>query len=430
MRINRSNAAEPAQPEPRRPEPQPTAAPKTPPQAPVSESEPSYAEYEEEYEEEEQPRRGHGCLISLIIFVILMVLVAFVGFQVFKGYQELSGGGEMGAEQEFVVEQGSSISAIAGDLKEQGIIEYDWLFKLYAKYSGKASNVQYGTFKVSSGMSYNEIISTLSVQNVFRKTVMVTFPEGTTSVGIAQIMEQNGLCDMQEFLDCANGVDGSDFSQYAFWNQIPDNGRIMKSEGYLFPDTYEFFEDDTVYNYVNTFYREFDAKTAGLMDTIAAKGTTLDDVVILASFIQEEAGKPEEDGKVSACFHNRMESTDPLWSSHILQSNASSYIMQDYENNYLWNSPTAEYMGWVAAGGIPEDILNLYDTYRVSGLPAGPISNPGYAAIEASLNPDEDYLREGYYFFVTGHPNSDVAGQYFYAKTANEHQANVNRAGW
>ena len=430
MRINRSNAAEPAQPEPRRPEPQPTAAPKTPPQAPASESEPSYAEYEEEYEEEEQPRRGHGCLISLIIFVILMVLVAFGGFQVFKGYQELSGGGEMGAEQEFVVEQGSSISAIAGDLKEQGIIEYDWLFKLYAKYSGKASNVQYGTFKVSHGMSYNEIISTLSVQNVFRKTVMVTFPEGTTSVCIAQIMEQNGLCDMQEFLDCANGVDGSDFSQYEFWNQIPDNGRIMKSEGYLFPDTYEFFEDDTVYNYVNTFYREFDAKTAGLKDTIAAKGTTLDDVVILASFIQEEAGKPEEDGKVSACFHNRMESTDPLWSSHILQSNASSYIMQDYENNYLWNSPTAEYMGWVAAGGIPEDILNLYDTYRVSGLPAGPISNPGYAAIEASLNPDEEYLREGYYFFVTGHPNSDVAGQYFYAKTANEHQANVNRAGW
>ena len=359
-----------------------------------------------------------------------MALVAFGGLQVFKGYQELSGGGKTGAEQEFVVEQGSSISAIAVDLKEQGVIEYDWLFKLYAKYSGKASNVQYGTFQLSPGMSYNEIISTLSVQNVFRKTVMVTFPEGTTSVGIAQIMEQNGLCDMQEFLDCANGVDGSDFSQYAFWNQIPDNGRIMKSEGYLFPDTYEFFEDDTVYNYVNTFYKEFDAKTAGLLDTIAAKGTTLDDVVILASFIQEEAGKPEEDGKVSACFHNRLESTDPLWSSHILQSNASSYIMQDYENNYLWNSPTAEYMGWVAAGGIPEDILNLYDTYRVSGLPAGPISNPGYAAIEASLNPDEEYLREGYYFFVTGHPNSDVAGQYFYAKTANEHQANVNRAGW
>ena len=141
MRINRSNAAEPAQPEPRRPEPQPTAAPKTPPQAPASESEPSYAEYEEEYEEEEQPRRGHGCLISLIIFVILMALVAFGGLQVFKGYQELSGGGKTGAEQEFVVEQGSSISAIAVNLKEQGVIEYDWLFKLYAKYSGKASNV-------------------------------------------------------------------------------------------------------------------------------------------------------------------------------------------------------------------------------------------------------------------------------------------------
>ena len=114
MRINRSNAAEPAQPEPHRPEPQPSAAPRTPPKTPVPPlPEPEY----EEEDEEEAPRRGHGCLISLVIFVILMALVAFGGLQVFKGYQELSGGGKTGAEQEFVVEQGSSISAIAVDLK-------------------------------------------------------------------------------------------------------------------------------------------------------------------------------------------------------------------------------------------------------------------------------------------------------------------------
>lgn len=71
----------------------------------------------------------------------------------------------------------------------------------------------------------------------------------------------------------------------------------MKCEGYLFPDTYEFFTDDSVYNYVNTFYKEFDAKTSDLWDTINEKGTTMNDVVILASFIQEEAGMPAEDAK-------------------------------------------------------------------------------------------------------------------------------------
>ena len=242
---------------------------------------------------------------------------------------------------------------------------------------------------------------------------------------------QAGLVDdVDTFLSCANGTDGSDWSQYDFWNAIPDNGRLMKCEGYLFPDTYNLYADESVYYYVNQLYGEFDAKTADLADTIAAKGTSLDDVVKLASFIQEEAGLASEDPKVSACFHNRLESSDPQWAEHKLESNASSYIMQDRENNYLWNSPTAEYFGWPEQGAIPEDVLALYDTYAISGLPAGPISCPGYAAIEAALNPDQQYLDEGYYFFVTGHPDTDVAGQYFYAKTADEHYQNCVKAGW
>ena len=204
----------------------------------------------------------------------------------------------------------------------------------------------------------------------------------------------------------------------------------MKCEGYLFPDTYEFFTDDSVYNYVNTFYKEFDAKTSDLWDTINEKGTTMNDVVILASFIQEEAGMPAEDAKVSACFHNRLESDDPQWTEHKLESNASSYIMNDSDNNYLWNSPTAAYYGWPEQGAVPDDVLAHYDTYRISGLPAGAITNPGIDAIAAALNPDQEYLDEGYYFFVTGNPNGDHPGEYFYAKTADEHHQNCIIAGW
>lgn len=434
MRINRNDSSpaggapqrQPVSPAPEKKNVEPakekTEAPKKP-KKPKKHKEKPEPEYEEE-----RPRRHFpfGCLIVLVI----LALVAFGGYKVMQFYAEIDGGTELGAEQSVTIEQGSSVGSIATQLKEAGIIQHDWLFKEYVKYSGKAGGIQYGDFTLRSGMDYNTIIQTIS-QEVRRPTTNITIPEGTTAVGVAQIFVDAGLVDsVDTFLNCANGTDGSDFSQYSFWTQIPDNGRLMKCEGYLFPDTYNVYADEDVYYYVDTLYSEFSAKTEGLMDTINEKGTTLDDVVKLASFIQEEAGVAEEDAKVSACFHNRLESSDPLWAEHKLESNACSYITQDVENNYLWNSPTAEYYGWPEQGAIPEEVLDLYDTYRISGLPAGPISCPGYAAIEAALNPDQQFLDEGYFFFVTGHPDTDVAGQYFYAKTAAEHQANVEKAGW
>lgn len=436
MRINRNdspvaNGAPQAQPtpaaqeaKPQKPEPKKEAAPAK--EKPKKKAEKEAYVAEEEETEHTKRRFPFGCLIVLIV----LALVAFGGYKIFQFYGEIDGSNELGEEQTVTIEQGSSVGTIATQLKDAGIIQYDWLFKEYVKYSGKAGGIQYGDFTLRSGMDYNDIIQIISTE-VRRPTTNVTIPEGTTAVGVAQIFVDAGLVDsVDTFLDCANGTDGSDFSQYSFWTQIPDDNRLMKCEGYLFPDTYNVYADEDVYYYVDTLYSEFQAKTESLTDTINAKGTTMDDVVKLASFIQEEAGLESEDAKVSACFHNRLESSDPLWADHKLESNACSYITQDVENNYLWNSPTAEYYGWPEAGSIPEEVLNQYDTYRISGLPAGPISCPGYAAIEAALNPDQEYLDEGYYFFVTGHPDTDVAGQYFYAKTADEHEVNVEKAGW
>lgn len=436
MRINRNDnggmenrapqAQQPAPAAPRAKQPVRDAVPE--PAKQPTENAKKQAKKQKKRSKEDRPKRRFpvGCLVVLIV----LALVAFGGWKVMQFYSEIDGDSSLGAEQTVSIEQGSSVSTIAGQLKEAGIIQYDWLFKEYVKYSGKASGIQYGDFTLRSGMDYNTIIQTISAE-VRRPTTNVTIPEGTTAVGVAQIFVDAGLVDsVDTFLNCANGTDGSDFSQYSFWTQIPDNGRLMKCEGYLFPETYNVYADEDVYYYVDILYSEFEKQTEGLADTINEKGTTLDDVVKLASFIQEEAGLESEDAKVSACFHNRLESDDPQWSEHLLQSNACSYITQDVENNYLWNSPTAEYYGWPESGAIPEDVLNQYDTYRVSGLPAGPISCPGYAAIEAALNPDQEYLDEGYFFFVTGHPDTDVAGQYFYAKTADEHQQNVEKAGW
>lgn len=441
MRINRSNPDQPVQqPAPQQaaptPAPRPAAErtapapepPKPKKEKPKKKPKPVVHEEYDDDEEDEKPRRRFpfGCLIVLII----LALVGFGGYKVSQFYAELDGQKTLGETQTITIPEGSSVTNIATQLKDAGIIEYDWLFKQYAKYSGKAGGIQYGDFELQSGMPYNEIIKTISVATR-RATVNVTIPEGTTAVGVAEIFVDAGLVDdVDTFIACANGADGTDWSKYDFWNAIPDNGRLMKCEGYLFPDTYNLYKDEDVAYYVDALYSEFASKTADLADTIAAKGTSFDDVVKLASFIQEEAGLESEDAKVSACFHNRLESSDPQWAEHKLESNACSYIMQDNENNYLWNSPTAEYYGWPEDGAIPDDVLALYDTYSIGGLPAGPISCPGYAAIEAALNPDQEYIDEGYYFFVTGHPDTDVAGQYFYAKTADEHYQNCVKAGW
>ncbi len=442
MRIQRNTSGQPSSPEGRR-APQPVSRNTVKRQdVPLPDMQPDPEPEEEEYddEEEEAPRRRRFP-IALIIVVVFLALVVAAGWQVLQLYNEVGGRtGTLGSEVTVTIEEGANANQIARQLAEAGVVQHEWLFRMYAQYSGKASQLQPGEITLRSGMSYNDILQQLSQQRVFRKTVTVTFPEGYTAVAIAQLMEQNGLCTASDFLACANGEtytekDGSqataDFSDYEFWTQMPDNpGRLFKCEGYLFPDTYEFFEDDTIQNYVRTFYNQFQKVISGMTDQIDANPddciNSIDDAVILASFIQEEAGMASEDAKVSACFHNRLESAGMP-----LQSNASCDIMQDNDNNYLWNSPMAEYMGWRAAGAIPDDVLAAYDTYNhVTGLPAGAISNPGKDAIEAALNPDQEYIDEGYLYFVTGNPNGDYPGQYFYAKTLDEHNSNVKKAGW
>ncbi len=419
------------------------AKPQMQPEAPAPQSRPEEEadEYDAEDDGDERPRRRFP--VGLVIVLVFAVLVAVGGWKGMQLYGELAGSGDsvMGEAVTVEIAEGANASSIADQLEENGVIQNGWLFKLYARYSGKASDLQPGPVELRAGMSYNEILDAISEQRVFRNTTTVTFPEGSTAVAIAQLMVDKGLVDsVDQFLACANGEsytekDGSqaqaDFSDYTFWAQMPDNpGRLFKCEGYLFPDTYEFFDDDTVENYVRTFYNQFALETEGLQELVDADPddciNSLDDAVILGSFIQEEAGMAAEDYKVSACFHNRLESAGMP-----LQSNASCDIMQENDNNYLWNSPMAEYMGWVEAGAIPEEVLAAYDTYdHVTGLTAGAISNPGIDAIQAALQPDQEYISEGYLYFVTGNPEGDYPGQYFYAKTLEEHNANVTMAGW
>ena len=364
-----------------------------------------------------KPRKKGGALKILLVILVLLVLTA--GAAGVFAYNEINGnGGKPGAEVTVSIPQGSGVAAIAKELKEAGVIRSAYLFRWYVGHKGAAGKLQYGDFTLQTGgYSYGGLIKELSAY-AKADSVRLTFPEGTTAIAIARKMEEAGLCTAEEFLEEANT---GDFSAYKFWQYVPDDkeapGRFMKCEGYLFPDTYEFLTEDTVHNYVATFYSHFDRQfTDEMYKELDKQDLSLSEVITLASFVQEEAGN-EQDSNVAQVFRNRLAEGSPYPK---LQSNTSSYVQSDEDNNYLWNWVAPWYGGW---DKIPENILNAYDTYSCTGLPAGPISNPGLAAIQAALAPQPDEDVKGCYFFVT-----DLSGHYYYARTYAEHQANCEKA--
>ena len=361
--------------------------------------------------------RKKGGVWKILLALLLVILLA-AGAALLWAKAEIRGSSRrQDATVTVSIPQGSGVASIANRLKEAGVIRSAYLFRWYVGQQGAAKKLQYGDFTLECDASYSQLISQLS-QYAKAESVRVTIPEGTTAIAIARKMEEAGLCTAEEFLKEANE---GDFSEYTFWQYLPEDeeapDRFMKCEGYLFPETYEFLKDDTVHNYVATFYAQFDAQiTPEMYKELEKQDMTLPQLITLASFVQEEAGNAQ-DSNVAQVFRNRLAEGSPY---PRLQSNASSHIQSDADNNYLWNWVAPYYGGW---DKIPANILAAYDTYSCTGLPAGPISNPGIAAIRAALEPQPDEEAKDAYFFVT-----DQKGSYYYARTLSEHNANCRTA--
>lgn len=231
--------------------------------------------------------------------------------------------------------------------------------------------------------------------------VRITFPEGTAVSQAAQLLEENGVCSAAEFMAAAD--DPTVLEGFSF--EIPDGeNRPFLFEGYVFPDTYEFYRGESARSVLRRFLKNTENK---LDDEIRARcdelGYTVDEILTLASIIQEEAGDPAEMGKVSSVIHNRLESGKfPR-----LQCDVATFYLKDYVKPYFEEE---EYEGFI----------DLYNTYNCEGLPEGPITNPGMDAIDAALYPEDT----DYYYFVT-----DSDANYYYASTWSEHLENCDIAG-
>ena len=345
-------------------------------------------------------------IIMVAIIVAIIIVFASIGFGYIYLQQDAAGKGRDEGKVVFKIEQGQSTQAIISNLKEEGIIKHDFWYKFYLSKTGEGANIQAGTFTLDKDLNYQEITGIITEAKQYRETVTVTFPEGSTAVQFANIIEKSGLCTAEEFLDVANN---GDFSDLTFWNKISvDEPLFLKAEGYLAPNTYEFFKDDSVYNIVYKLYAQFDSlitdEMYARMDEI---GFTLSETITLASLIEEEAGNPENQPGVSGVFTNRLQEDSPYPK---MGSDVTWHYVTDFIQPYYGGEENT-----------PDEIVNSYwteDGYAESrvGLPVGPISCPGNNAINAALYPEE----HDYYFFLT-----DLTGKYYYAETYDQHLNNV-----
>lgn len=241
-------------------------------------------------------------------------------------------------------------------------------------------------------------------------TVSVTIPEGYTILQIAKKLEDNKVCSKDEFLElCKKPVDGITIEKNA-------KDRYYLLEGYLFPDTYEFYTNTTAEIALSKFIENYKSKVTSDMEARAKElGYTMDEMLTLASMIQKECDKdPAECANVSAVFHNRLKSSDfPTLGSDV----TTFYVTQNL-------GELLDYQDGVKLEKQNNDVkkyMDLYSTYYCKGLPIGPICNPGIKAITAALNPADT----SYYYFLTDESGED----FYYAKTMDEHNANGRKAG-
>jgi UPF0755 protein len=335
----------------------------------------------------------------MVLFVSLLLARYLI-----TGVNDMLAIGRESLEVTVDIPQKATADQVAQALYQDGVICDENFFKLYAKMTKAPKQFGGGSFQVRTNMDYEALINSVQSNANRVDTVKLTFPEGMNALEIADLLQQNGVCSAKDAETVFNS--GSLNKNYDMLGQITNaSERYYQLEGYLFPDTYEFFKNEDPEQAVSKLVGNCNRKlTKQIREKAESSGMTLDQMLTLASMIQAEAADKNDMYKVSSVFHNRLKSKR----SELLHLDSDPTAFYPYRKKSL----------------IPENIRETYqsryDTYNIEGLPTGPICNPGMDAIDAALNP----ASTSYYYFC-----HDAKGKAYYAKTASGHQANLKRAG-
>ena len=310
------------------------------------------------------------------------------------------------SEVTFVVSSGNSLTRVANNLEEAGLIHNRTVFKYYADFLGYGQKIQAGDYKVSRSMSMQQIMELLTTGDGNPITRNITIIPGWTVRDIAAYLkEQGAIQDENAFLELCRT--GQNFSAYYYIADVLSSPnaayRLFALEGYLAPDTYEVYTNATAEDILKKLLSQTEAvfKTE-YHDRADQLGMTMDQVITMASMIEKEA-KNADFAKVSAVFHGRLQRNMTLGSDVTVKYATGVKRMSLSSADLAVNSP--------------------YNTYLYSGLPLGPICSPSAAAIQAALYPDEQFMAEGYLYFCSKDPNT---GELHFSRTLEEHELAVS----
>ena len=300
----------------------------------------------------------------------------------------------------FTVNPGETAATIAPRLDREGLVSDGQLFLYLVRYRGVDAQLEAGEYELRPNMTMDEIIDTL--QHGRLREVSITIPGGKRAEEVAELLEERGISDGEEFLSLVRA--GS--SAYGFLGGRPE-GASSSLEGYLFPETYRIPADYDAAAILDLLLATFGERFSPEMRQAAAdKGMTVHEVVTLASIVEREAVVPEERPIIASVYLNRLAQGMYLQSDPTVQ-----YALGYQEDAGQW---------WKIPMSLEEDVVvdSPYNTYMYPGLPPGPLCSPGLASIEAVLEPAET----PYLFFY-----SKFDGSHAFAETYEEHLLNQER---
>ena len=294
------------------------------------------------------------------------------------------------------------IGQVADALQDAGLIQYKWLFRLFAWVYDADEKIDQGAYVLNTNMDYMALVRGMRSTGSSAVTVEVSIPEGYNTQQIFQLLSENGVAPVEELEEAAANYE---FVDYAFLDSDL-LGDVRRVEGYLYPDTYQFYVGRSAVAALDSMLSNFNSRVYSngeltpLFEEAAARGYDFSDIITIASLIEEETDGTDRD-KIASVIYNRLER--PGETGGLLQIDAA--------------------LVYAAGRAITqEDYTTLdspYNLYQHTGLPPTAISNPGMSSITAALQPAET----DYYYYVLG-----ADGKHGFSETLSEHQQNVAAA--
>ncbi len=337
----------------------------------------------------------------MVVVIAISVCIASVAISCANDVLAINIPDKKNVSASVVIGENMKTDEVIDILGDAGLIKNPWFCKFAADFIGYSEDGYIArTYELTRSMGLENMLNEIK-NNTSKtaKTVKLTFPEGYNVDQIIELLEENNVCSRASFVETMNTVDfSSDFDFLATMTDVEN--RYMRLEGYLFPDTYEFYIGEDPASVIKKFLNNFDNKWDSDYATKAQKlRLSVDQVIKLASVVEKEAVGADMP-VVGSILHNRIE--------------AGMRLDCDSTSSYISSNKS----------GLSQEQIDtldpLYDTYICKGLPVGAICNPGVDSIDAILNaPETDY-----YYFI-----HDANNEFHVAKTLSEQEYNIATYG-